>query len=260
MRANMSILALLLLAATSRADPCQGAEPATRSAIRQLTTLASDAAAAAVRCGIHGADAGLVAKLRAEQSAVARAKQGVVKWPGCMLGPLGIGVSEWLEDEARFAGELGDEAVALCSPGVAPVPDDHCVEVERWMRGLEELMENAAARATDSAVTCAFHGVDDRALAGLAHETKPRIQKLFGTVPQVKCAGFAGSPQAIVEAESKATGERVGFAFAMCSTTVRTRARELARTQAVTQDVVANDPVCTKAIGTYMDAFGFGEN
>jgi hypothetical protein len=247
---------LLLLASPATADPCKGAEPEVRAVVRELTALASRASAAAVRCGIRGADADLATKLREEGKRVAADEQGVAKWEACGVGAAGLNAVGLVTNEDSWAGELLSEALGLCAPkatGATTKAEGGCTALETWMLSFEEQMEKAAARATESAITCAFEGPDDKVLADFARDTKPLLQNVAGAAPKAKCAAGPVSLRQISRLEGGAMGERIGFAFAMCSTQMRTRLNELARTRKLTQEVIASDPVFAKATASYVD-------
>jgi len=245
---SSSLLVLCLIAShapAASADPCKGAEPTVRSVARKIQALTSRASEAIVTCAFHGASPALVKDLREEGNRVAPELQAVTKWETCTVNPSGLTVVGLVASYENFAGTTFTAALAACGPkeGTAaapPAPDAVCKADEAWLRTWVQRTGEAAAKATDAAVSCAFKGANDKLLTDLARVMKPQIQRAFKAMPKA-CKTNSLSSQDIAGDAGESAGKRLGLAVSMCSSKARKKLAEMKRAGRMTEEDVRKE-------------------
>lgn len=244
-----SLLVLCLIAShasAASADPCKGAEPTVRSVARKIQALTNRASEAIATCTFHGASPALVKALREEGNRVAPEIQAVTRWETCTVNPSGLTVVGLVASYENFAGTTFTAALAACGPKqgtttAPPAPDAVCKADEAWLRTWVQRTGEAAAKATDAAVSCAFKGANDKLLTDLARVMKPQIQRVFKAMPKKACKNNSLSSQDIAGDAGESAGKRLGLAVAMCSSKARKTLAEMKRAGRMTEEDVRKE-------------------
>ena len=126
---------------------------------------------------------------------------------------------------------------------------DGCTDLESWGRMLTDHAHAIAHRYTEASLQCAFSGPDDQTLAALAKKSKSELKEVLAALPKkAVCTTTTFSLQAHAEGVMHTAGERIGMAFAMCSTQAREVMKKLAAKGPVSEDDLqkALDPYAQK--------------
>ncbi len=108
---------------------------------------------------------------------------------------------------------------------------DPCKEVETWTRSFTTKMQSLATKSADAAVTCSFNGPNDKLMDAIGKEAKASFKMLTATDPttHATCTKAAIAVTTFVSDEGKSAGERMGYAYSLCSSKVRAKITEMVK-------------------------------
>ena len=108
---------------------------------------------------------------------------------------------------------------------------DPCKEVEAWTRNFTTKMQSLATKSADAAVTCAFNGPNDKLMDAIGKEAKASFKSLTASDPtaHATCTKAAIAVTSFVNDEGKSAGERMGYAYSLCSSKVRAKLAEMVK-------------------------------
>jgi hypothetical protein len=106
---------------------------------------------------------------------------------------------------------------------------DPCKEIETWTRTFTTKMQSIATKSADAAVTCTFNGPNDKLMEAIGKEAKASFKALTASDPtaHATCSKTAIAVTSFVNDEGKSAGERMGYAYSLCSTKVRAKLAEM---------------------------------
>ena len=106
---------------------------------------------------------------------------------------------------------------------------DPCKEVETWTRSFTTKMQSLATKSADAAVTCTFNGPNDKLMDALGKEAKASFKTLTASDPtaHASCPKAAVAVSSFVNDEGKSAGERMGYAYSLCSSKVRAKLADM---------------------------------
>ena len=108
-----------------------------------------------------------------------------------------------------------------------PAFADPCKSDAPWPRKAATLLQQASDDAELAALTCGFHGPDDKALDKLAAEVKQAFQDPPAGLGTCKLTPAGGTTTSVATRLASWSGERIGYAVRMCSSKVIARIAEL---------------------------------
>lgn len=108
---------------------------------------------------------------------------------------------------------------------------DPCKEVETWTRSFTTKMQSLATKSADAAVTCSFNGPNDKLVEAIGKEAKASFKALTASDPtaHATCPKAAIAVTSFVNDEGKSAGERMGYAYSLCSSKVRSKITEMVK-------------------------------
>ena len=117
----------------------------------------------------------------------------------------------------------------VLASSVAAAGPDSCKDIESWTRNFTTKMQSLATKSADAAVTCAFNGPNDKLMDAIGKEAKASFKALTASDPTAHgtCSKAAIAVTSFVNDEGKSAGERMGYAYSLCSTKVRAKLAEM---------------------------------
>ena len=108
---------------------------------------------------------------------------------------------------------------------------DPCKEVEAWTRNFTTKMQSISTKSADAAVTCVFNGPNDKLMDAIGKEAKASLKALTAADPttHATCTKTALDLKAFINDEGKSAGERMGYAYSVCSSKIRAKTTEMVK-------------------------------